>query len=117
MLTVCMTVCECDSFKSDECTTECLKFVSGLHTNPFHHRSKGRNNANNADLGRDFPRIFDEPQDVNWDVLERGRQPETVALMRWIQKEPFVLSSVMHGGALVATYTYDDTPRESKFIF
>ena len=68
-------------------------------------------------MGRDFPKIFDEPQDVSWDILERGRQPETVALMRWIKNEPFVLSSVMHGGVLAATYTYDDTPREGKFIF
>ena len=76
----------------------------------------GRNNANIKDLGRDFPKIFDEPQDVSWDVLERGRQPETVALMRWIKNEPFVLSSVMHGGVLVASYTYDDTPREGRFV-
>ena len=90
-----------------------LKFVLGLNL----YRSNGRNNANDADLGRDFPKIFDEPQDVSWDVLETGRQPETVALMRWIKKEPFVLSSVMHGGALVASYSYDDSPREGKFIF
>ena len=102
-----------DSFKLDNCIRSIHKFVSGLNK----WRSNGRNNANNKDLGRDFPKIFDEPQDVNWDILESGRQPETVALMRWVQKEPFVLSSVMHGGALVATYTYDDTPREGRFVF
>ena len=89
------------------------KFVLGLNI----WRSNGRNNANDKDLGRDFPKIFDEPQDVSLDTLESERQPETVALMRWVQKEPFVLSSVMHGGALVATYTYDDTPREGRFVF
>ena len=98
-----------------------LKFFSGLNK-PWRSleeylKNSGRNNANNTDLGRDFPKIFDEPQDVSWDVLERGRQPETLALMHWIKKESFVLSSVMHGGALVATYTYDDTPREGRFIF
>ena len=37
----------------------------------------GRNNGNNVDLNRDFPKQFDERQDVDTRTLERGRQPET----------------------------------------
>ena len=36
-------------------------------------------------------------------------------ILSTIKKEPFVLSSLMHGGAIVASYTYDDTPREGMF--
>ena len=37
----------------------------------------GRNNANNQDLNRDFPKQFDERQDLDLENLMRGRQPET----------------------------------------
>ncbi|XP_046683001.1 carboxypeptidase D isoform X2 [Homalodisca vitripennis] len=64
---------------------------------------RGRNNANNVDLNRDFPDQFDH---TSWNV---GRQPETLALMSWIRKTPFVLSGNLHGGAVVASYPYDDS--------
>jgi hypothetical protein len=51
--------------------------------------TSGRENANSVDLNRDFPKQFDERQDVDSRTLESGRQPETIALMRWI-KVPFM---------------------------
>ena len=51
----------------------------------------GRYNGNGKDLNRDFPKRFDFPFGSDWGEMEQGRQPETIAMMKWIQKEPFVL--------------------------
>lgn len=61
----------------------------------------GRTNFNGFDLNRNFP-----------DRFGRGRtpiQPETQAVMNWIESYPFVLSANLHNGALVANYPYDNT--------
>lgn len=63
----------------------------------------GRENANSEDLNRDFPDQFvPESETAN-------HQPETVALMQWIQSTPFVLSANLHGGSVVASYPFDDS--------
>ncbi|XP_054259827.1 carboxypeptidase D-like [Macrosteles quadrilineatus] len=64
---------------------------------------RGRNNANGVDLNRDFPDQFDTNSDDN------NRQPETLAMMKWIMNNTFVLSGNLHGGAVVASYPFDDT--------
>ncbi|KAM4678084.1 carboxypeptidase M isoform 2-T2 [Discoglossus pictus] len=62
--------------------------------------SNGRFNKNNYDLNRNFPDAFDpNPATV---------QPETQAVMDWLKTETFVLSANFHGGALVASYPYDN---------
>ncbi|KAL0266576.1 UNVERIFIED_CONTAM: hypothetical protein PYX00_009080 [Menopon gallinae] len=70
----------------------------------------GRNNENGVDLNRDFPDQFDK--DVEHQS-ERVREPETRALMKWIVENPFVLSGNLHGGDVVASYPFDNSPREN----
>ncbi|XP_034236718.1 carboxypeptidase D-like [Thrips palmi] len=69
----------------------------------------GRENANAVDLNRDFPDQYGSPNKT----LEEC-QPETQAMMNWIVSEPFVLSSNLHGGAVVASYPFDDNQRHDE---
>lgn len=68
---------------------------------------EGRVNANGADLNRDFPDQFDIEK--TYRNIFDGRQNETVAVMTWIVSNPFVLSGNLHGGAVVASYPFDDS--------
>lgn len=87
---------------------------------------QGRANANNVDLNRNFPKLnaiayenertggknnHMEPYQVALDTP--GLQPETKAVMIWLHEIPFVLSSNLHGGDLVANYPYDATKDKS----
>lgn len=67
----------------------------------------GRTNSKGFDLNRNFPDYFKQNQ--------KKPQPETVAVKEWISKIQFVLSGSLHGGALVASYPYDNTPNASEF--
>lgn len=70
----------------------------------------GRENANGVDLNRNFPDFFSQkPYDPN------KEQPETRAVRYWIDQIPFVLSANLHGGALVASYPFDNRPGPSKY--
>uniref|UniRef100_UPI00358ECAEE carboxypeptidase M n=1 Tax=Myxine glutinosa TaxID=7769 RepID=UPI00358ECAEE len=62
----------------------------------------GRYNHNGKDLNRNFPDPFDSGNGL--------REAETKAVMQWIKSEWFVLSASLHGGALVASYPYDNRP-------
>ena len=62
----------------------------------------GRHNARDVDLNRNFPDRFGYTQPQ--------RQPETLAVMQWLEEYPFVLSANLHNGALVANYPYDNSP-------
>jgi carboxypeptidase D len=68
----------------------------------------GRFNARGIDLNRDFPDRFD--QKLIEKLYKPERQPETLAMMDWVKSNPFVLSANLHGGAVVASYPYDNTP-------
>ena len=65
--------------------------------NPDGFSNSRRYNANGIDLNRDFPRRHNFPFGYkNITEMEKARQPETIAMMRWIQKEPFVLVCSTH---------------------
>ncbi|CAK1541831.1 unnamed protein product [Leptosia nina] len=75
---------------------------------------KGRNNAKGVDLNRDFPDQFDKNKSNDDEYMFGGRQPETVALMRWVMSKQFTLSANLHGGAVVASYPYDSSADEKR---
>ncbi|KAK1790587.1 hypothetical protein P4O66_014463 [Electrophorus voltai] len=64
--------------------------------------SQGRFNKNGVDLNRNFPDAF------SGDNVQ-VREKEVVAVMEWIKNETFVLSANLHGGAVVASYAYDNS--------
>jgi hypothetical protein len=68
----------------------------------------GRFNANGIDLNRDFHL---ESYHCNERASERRGQPETKAIMAWLENNHFVLSANFHSGALVVNYPYDDASR------
>ncbi|XP_053882121.1 carboxypeptidase M isoform X2 [Malaclemys terrapin pileata] len=70
--------------------------------------SEGRFNKNGEDLNRNFPDVFNSN---NVTI-----QPETQAVINWIQNETFVLSANLHGGALVASYTFDNGNPATGFL-
>lgn len=65
-----------------------------------------RGNANAFDLNRNFPDYFTGDQDLI--------QPETRAIMNWMRQTQFVLSANLHGGALVASYPFDNIPQNTR---
>lgn len=69
----------------------------------------GRENSNGFDLNRNFPDFFAAN---NYDPSRE--QPETRAVRLWIDQIPFVLSANLHGGALVASYPFDNQQSSCK---
>lgn len=66
----------------------------------------GRANAHNVDLNRNFP----DQYGIN--DFNKVQEPEVVAVMNWSLENNFVLSANLHGGALVANYPFDDSPKD-----
>lgn len=95
------------------------------------HWMMGRANANDVDLNRNFPDldvweykyqsegkekfdhlVVESAQEINnkhVDCVNKTFQPETLAVAKWIEKNPFVLSANLHGGDFVVNYPYDDS--------
>ncbi|XP_011309031.1 carboxypeptidase M isoform X2 [Fopius arisanus] len=68
----------------------------------FCEGSQGRYNARGFDLNRNFPDYFKQNN--------KKTQLETEAVKEWVSKIQFVISGSLHGGALVASYPFDNTP-------
>ncbi|XP_052799616.1 LOW QUALITY PROTEIN: carboxypeptidase D-like [Mya arenaria] len=62
----------------------------------------GRANAHSIDLNRNFPDLYETTQ------INSHQEKETLAVMKWLEEYPFVLSANLHGGSLVANYPFDD---------
>ncbi|XP_062383881.1 carboxypeptidase M [Sardina pilchardus] len=65
----------------------------------------GRYNSNGVDLNRNFPDFFTREGEEE----EEDREFEVLAIMEWMKQERFVLSANLHGGAVVASYPYDNS--------
>lgn len=63
----------------------------------------GRPNHHLVDLNRNFP---DQYRNHNPKI-----EPETKAIIDWVESNKFVLSSNLHGGSVVASYPFDDTAK------
>lgn len=61
------------------------------------------------DLNRNFPDAFDISN-------EEEREKEVRAVMDWLKTETFVLSANLHGGAVVASYPYDNSNRGQLLV-
>ncbi|OXB73345.1 UNVERIFIED_CONTAM: hypothetical protein H355_016999 [Colinus virginianus] len=64
----------------------------------------GRENSRGRDLNRSFPDQFEASEP------DLGPVPEVRALIAWMRRNKFLLSGNLHGGSVVASYPYDDSP-------
>ncbi|KAM9774247.1 carboxypeptidase N catalytic chain isoform X2 [Syngnathus typhle] len=78
----------------------------------------GRGNVREIDLNRNFPDLnalmyyYEKTNGPNHhlplpDNWEQQVEPETRAVIKWMQNHNFVLSANLHGGAVVANYPFD----------
>ncbi|KAK4489909.1 hypothetical protein RD792_000557 [Penstemon davidsonii] len=85
----------CDNYMKDPLATLIVDNVH-LHLlpsmNPDGFALRRRGNANNIDLNRDFPDQF-FPMNDDLDL----RQPETKAIMSWLDEIRFTASASLHG--------------------
>ncbi|GLD74702.1 carboxypeptidase M-like protein [Lates japonicus] len=77
--------------------------------------SQGRFNQNGIDLNRNFPDAFAGLRRQPW-LDEEKREAEVRAVIGWLRTESFVLSANLHGGALVASYPYDNSNGGSELV-
>ncbi|KAK6034410.1 zinc carboxypeptidase [Cooperia oncophora] len=74
----------------------------------------GRSNEHNVDLNRNFPARFPSHREQSGGG---DPEPETAAVMKWLEEHPFVVSANLHGGSLVANYPFDDSVTGQDHIY
>ncbi|EZA59459.1 Carboxypeptidase M [Ooceraea biroi] len=79
-----------------------IHILPSMNPDGFEVSKEGKYNARGFDLNRNFPDYFKQNN--------KRSQPETEAVKEWVSKIQFVLSGSLHGGALVASYPFDNTP-------
>jgi hypothetical protein len=67
----------------------------------------GRYNEDNIDLNRNFPDLFECNEKLEL-------QPETKAIVNWLEKNTFVLSANFHSGTVVIDYPFDNYLNANK---
>ncbi|TNM91519.1 hypothetical protein fugu_019899 [Takifugu bimaculatus] len=72
-------------------------------------------NQNGVDLNRNFPDAFTHLSQKP-PLDERKLEAEVQAVIGWLRNETFVLSANLHGGALVASYPYDNSNGGSEWV-
>ncbi|KAM7378531.1 hypothetical protein PAMA_013434 [Pampus argenteus] len=77
--------------------------------------SQGRFNHNGVDLNRNFPEAFTRLRRKQ-ELDDEKREAEVRAVIGWLKTESFVLSANLHGGALVASYPYDNIKGDSELV-
>ncbi|KAK9852107.1 hypothetical protein WJX84_003546, partial [Apatococcus fuscideae] len=107
----------CEHYTTD---ARAARIVQDMHlflvptVNPDGFAAQTRGNSKGVDLNRDFP-----------DPIYRGslglaangsEQSETVDLMKWMRKRPFVASASFHEGAVVANYPFDGSANGSTMM-
>ncbi|KAL6116596.1 cpm [Pungitius sinensis] len=76
--------------------------------------SRGRYNDNGVDLNRNFPDAFAGLRRTRQEEVQLEK--EVRAVIGWLRAESFVLSANLHGGALVASYPYDNSNGGSEMV-
>jgi len=110
VLTVALAEWLCDNYQKDPNAND---IVNGVRLwllpamNPDGFAARSRENANGADLNRDFPDHYTNPPFTS--PAGTTHQPETVAVIKWSTSMHFVSSLALHQGALVANYPWDST--------
>ncbi|XP_076015873.1 carboxypeptidase M isoform X2 [Genypterus blacodes] len=80
------------------------------------HYIQGRFNHNGVDLNRNFPDPFNGLRKEQQHLDEQKQEAEVQAVIAWLRTESFVLSANLHGGALVASYPYDNANGGSELV-
>ncbi|XGW23109.1 hypothetical protein V3C99_005393 [Haemonchus contortus] len=98
-----------------------IHFMASMNPDGYEHGLPGdrvgyygRSNEHNVDLNRNFPARFPSHREQSGGG---DPEPETAAVMKWLEQYPFVISANLHGGSLVANYPFDDSVTGQDHVY